>query len=83
MFLTRDIRFGRFALGVKGVEVLVEAIFMRLPCVEGAPNAPERLGIPAWTHDDDLPFAGFRSPKNAGPFQCVPVITFVTAVRDR
>ena len=59
-------------LGFKGIVVLVESFVGGLAGVDGA--SLRRAFFSCFVH--------FFIPKNAGPFQWVPVIAFATAVRD-
>ena len=81
--LAGDIRLARLTLGVERVESLVEALFARLPGVDGAAqlarDGRDRGGRGAAGHA--LPRAVF-SPKNTSPFQRVPVMARAMADSD-
>ena len=73
MLLALDVGERRLALGVERVELHVEALVGRDAGVDGAADfADWRPHFAEW----------FRSPKNAGPFQRVPVIARAIADSD-
>ena len=74
MRLALDVGFGRLALVVEGVELLLEPMLGRDPGVDGA---AQRLGprsrLASTTRS--------RRPKKRGPFQLVPVMARATSDR--
>ena len=73
VFLALDVGKRRLALGVEAVELHVEAFVGRDAGVDSAANfADWRPHFAEW----------FRSPKNAGPFQRVPVTARAMAESD-
>src|SRR5262245_55484542 len=82
MGLAVDVRFGRLALGIQRVEVLVESFFGAFAGVDGAADrsSRRRLGFTGLGHD----FCPFSvSPKKKCPEQCAPVTALATALRER
>ena len=73
MLLALDVGEGRLALGIERVERHVEALVGGDTGVDGTADlANGRFHGAEW----------FRSPKNSGPFQRVPVIARATAESD-
>lgn len=70
--LAVDVGRAGVELGFKGIVVLVESFVGGLAGVDGASLRRSFFSC----------FAHFFIPKNAGPFQWVPVIALATAVRD-
>ena len=71
--LAMDVRCTGVELCLQRIELLVEPLVRAFARVDRAPPLTNRLL---------LLLAHFFTPKNAGPFQCVPVIALATAVSD-
>ena len=69
VFLTGDIGFACFPLGIQRVEILLQPVLCALAGVYGAADS----------------FHGLRffRPRNRGPLHSVPVIRFATAFREK
>jgi hypothetical protein len=87
VLLARDVRLGGLALGVEGVELLLEPLLGALPGVDGAAHDPRglRIAIPALraarrAHEQP---PRRPKPKKWKPFQWAPVMARATAVSDR
>src|SRR5215472_6346709 len=81
MSLAVDVRFGRLALGIQRVEVLVESFLGAFAGVDGAAHrGRRRLGFTGLGHDF-CPFA--VRPKKKCPEQCAPVTALATALSER
>src|SRR5262249_23246709 len=82
MGLAVDVRFGGLALGVQGVEILVESFFGAFAGVDGAAHqrGRRRFGFTGVGHDLG-PFSG--STKKKCPEQCEPVTALATALSER
>jgi len=70
MALAGNVGLASFMLRIERVEVLLEPLLARLPCVDGASGLRHAERFPA-------------RPKNLGPDQAVPVIRFATAESER
>src|SRR5262249_44918906 len=82
MGLTVDVRLGGFALGIQGVEVLVESFFGAFARVDGAAQWARRGGFRcARVGHGFAPFS--VRPKKKFPEQCEPVTALATALSER
>ena len=77
--LTGNVGFGRFPLGVERIELLVQTFAGTLAGVDRAPHGRRRCSLRLFSHA--MAPSLFR-PKKWYPFQCLPVIRLVTAVKD-
>ena len=77
MSLTSDIGLCRIILGIKRIEVLIEARLGRDPGIDGAAH----LTSDRSRHDLASTTILSRRPKNRGPFQLVPVMAKATLDR--
>src|SRR5262249_39185520 len=82
MGLAVDIRFRGLALGIQGVEVLVESFFGALARVDGTAHRGSREGFRlAGSRHGLAPFS--VRPKKKCPEQCEPVTALATALSER
>src|SRR5262249_54813348 len=80
--LAADVGFRGFALGVEGVEFLVESLFGALARVDGTAHGNGRRGFGLAGSSHCLPPFSVR-PKKKCPEQCEPVTALATALSER
>src|SRR5688572_13000799 len=82
MGLAADVGLSRIALGIKGIEILIEPVVGGDAGVDGATNP--RAPRCAHTRASSVTRVCLsRKPKKRGPFQRVPVIARATSERLR